>query len=133
MTPRLLPYPGACIYIKNDTGTEHLTIIIATDGDTVVALSSVTSAHPGRQTDRACYLDTGDHPFIRHLSFVLYERAHLIDITKLQSGLDRGVIRIAETLQPDVLERVIAGALVSPRTPRESRDFIRKHRHADTP
>jgi len=129
MSPRLIAAPGVAVFIPNARGTEHLVAIIAavsTTGD--IALVSVTTDRKTRQTDRACFLDDQDHPFLRHRSYALYAEAFISTVAQLQQQLDAGAIRLAATFEASVTARLAQGAITSPRTPRGVRDFVKEHR-----
>jgi hypothetical protein len=67
--------------------------------------------------DDTCLLNVGDHPFVRHCSFVYYAEAIIRKATSIQSGFDQGILKPQPDLADDVFSRVTAGITVSPDTP----------------
>lgn len=132
MTPSLNPTPGTTLFIRNEYNAEHLTVVLTSpDHDNCVVLASVTTDRQTPLTDSACFLTEGDHPFLDgRQSFVLYAKAEARPVGDLQYGLDQDVIRLGLPFGASVLERIIDGALVSPRTPRIVRDAV-KRQHSD--
>ncbi len=67
----------------------HLQIIISDPRrfSTQVVFVSVTTVRNSRKDDPACLLDVGDHPFIKHPSFISYESAKYRTNEELESLL----------------------------------------------
>lgn len=55
-----------------------------------VLLVSVSSLIPRQPYDSTCRLYVGDHPFIRHDSYVAYARARIECADKLVEGVSHG-------------------------------------------
>ncbi len=68
-------------------------------------------------SDDTCLLNVGDHPFIRHTSFVFYAEAKIAKTARIQSGFEQGKLTRQPDLADDVFDRVAAGITVSPDTP----------------
>lgn len=96
----------------------HLFIVVSNPQkhDELVLVSSVTTARTF--VDPACVLDIGDHPFIEHRSFVLYEKAQRWTKAFVQQ------LRPMEPLTAVVLARVVAGAAASRFLTIEHYDFL---------
>jgi hypothetical protein len=61
--------------------------------------------------DDSCMLDTGDHPFITHLSCIAYDiLPHPVSLEKLETLLTKHIIKKRQPLDAHVLEKVLAGA-----------------------
>jgi hypothetical protein len=67
--------------------------------------------------DNTCLLEVGDHPFVRHPSYVFYAGAVIKTATSIQNGFDQGKLKPQPDLADDVFARVAAGITVSPDTP----------------
>ncbi len=67
--------------------------------------------------DRSCILRKGDHPVIVHDSCIVYERARLVSIADIERGLRFALLEPLARLQPEILARIVAGALESENTP----------------
>lgn len=100
------------------TGTNHLRIIV-TDPDPVgeVLVVGVTTWKP--DSDESCILNPGDHPFIRHLSRIAYERAHMCSVAVIETAIRNKSARTYEAVSPDVLRRIRDGALATDALPRK--------------
>lgn len=58
--------------------------------------------------DDACILNPGDHPFIRHKSYISYRYARVDTMGHLEKMKDIWIPH--EDCSPEVLERIVAGA-----------------------
>ena len=67
--------------------------------------------------DDTCLLDVGDHPFVRHRSYIFYAKAKIYKADKIQNGFDQGILKPQPDLADDVFARVEAGITISPDTP----------------
>lgn len=76
---------------------------------------NISSYYDG--SDDTCLLNVGDHPFIRHCSYVFYADAKIYKATSIQNGFDQGILQPQPDLADDVFARVTAGITVSPDTP----------------
>ena len=80
-----------------------------------------------RQTwhDTTTVVDVGDHPFLRHASYVNYRQArvdHAADLEKLVGA--RGY-ESSEPIDQELLVRILRGAIESANTQRDIKSFIR--------
>ena len=89
-----------------------------------VLLASVVSIKPGMIVEDCCLLGPGEHPFIRHSSFVDYRFARLDPAEDLQARVADGVFDVKEPCSPDLLKRIVAGALKSKRISREYKSIL---------
>ena len=76
-------------------------------------LVGVTTVHAGIPHDRACELHAGDHPFIKHKSFVYYAEARIEISQKLVDGVKRGIFSPQGMLAEDIFARVCHGLTLS--------------------
>ncbi len=127
MTLGLSPTPGSTVFIADSYGTEHLTVLLTAPDDAgIIAVVSITTDRQTVTTDKACFLEDGDHPFIRRRSYAFYADAQLLAFEALERGLASGAIRLGITCSPELTSRLINGAKVSPRTPRGVRDHVKR-------
>ncbi|MCD6672662.1 MAG: hypothetical protein LT106_07390 [Burkholderiaceae bacterium] len=80
---------------------------------------SVTTIRSGIPHDTACELHAGDHPFIRHPSYIAYRHMRVDASAHTAEMVMRGLWKPHERCSPELLARVIAGARVSRLIPRE--------------
>ena len=104
---------------KHDPDQKHLFILL-TDPAQVLTyegkhslLVGITTIHPGIPHDPACELYAGDHPFIKHKSFVFYAEARIEISQKLIDGVKRGVFSPQGMLAQDIFARVCHGLTLS--------------------
>jgi len=82
--------------------------------------------------DKSCVLNAGDHPFIKHDSYVYYAKAELYSARRLlESFMNRKLRRMAkfdlkDARQRAVFERVRRGFLKSVQSAPELADFLKK-------
>ncbi|GAB3362746.1 hypothetical protein GCM10027395_23850 [Giesbergeria sinuosa] len=75
--------------------------------------------------DDSCLLKPGDHPFIRHDSFIDYRFTRLEQAEHVEARVAEGVFDVKESCSPDLIRRIIEGALKSPRIPREYKMILK--------
>lgn len=105
---------------------KHLHVIIT---DTAkypdrVVLVSFSRVWPG--CDPACLLEPGDHPFIREKTYVAYEWARNPSLTSLQQLFQNGECEEREPASPELVQRIIDGALQSDEIPLAIQEEIRR-------
>lgn len=103
----------------------HLWFILA-DPDSADKVVAVMLRSVKAYTDSTLVLGVGDHPFIRHPSAVDYSLAKRLSVAEIRAALKSGRCHPKEDMSRDLLARVRAGLLVSPRTVRALADFCRK-------
>jgi len=95
---------------------DHLKIIISDpvkDPDNLLIVS-VTTFREGKFHDPSCFLNSGDHQFIKHDSYIAFQFAK----TRSNTDLDRlhgsgGIILEDDQISEAVLKRIHQGAAVS--------------------
>lgn len=80
---------------------------------------SATSIRPGIPHDTACELDHGDHPFIKHPSFISYRHMRLEDQPHVEGMVEKSVWIPNSPCSPALLQRIVQGVCISKLTPRE--------------
>lgn len=96
----------------------HLKIILTEpDSNSMVVIATVTTLkHPEGQAVE-CILREGDHPFIKHDSFVDFRRTTARLSSSISDGLDNRELIRKEALTPEVFERVLKAAKSSRKMP----------------
>lgn len=97
------------------TTKQHLWIVLndPAEPDCVVVIVNLTTAAAYKQPSN-CTLHPGDHPFVKHESFVAFQHATLTRVNNLQRALRVNVFRKHAELKPEVLRRVQNAAIHSP-------------------
>lgn len=89
-----------------------------------VLLACVTSVKDGLPGEDACLLSPGDHPFIDHESYVDYRFTRLEQAEHVQMRLQEGVFTEKDPCSPELIKRIIKGALISRRISREHKRIL---------
>lgn len=95
-------------------GENHLWLIINDPpGHAGVALIvNVSTLRPNAET--ACIVQPGEHPFIRHDSYVRYGSARKVKVADLAEAVRKGLLKPHQAASNAFLEKVRAGAKASP-------------------
>lgn len=94
-------------------------------GTNAVLTVNVSSWHEmSPSNDDSCILNVGDHDFIKHKSFCLYQRAIPMNVLRLENKVNKGEMKDYGMLREDVFKRVIEGFSKSLVLSREASNFI---------
>lgn len=125
------PVTGATLLIPSGPSGEHLFVVVF--GPSVIAdygkasqfiSVGVTTLHPNLPHDPACVLSPGDHPFIKHPSYLAYRHARVDSGAHLTNQVKSGVFRTHEPLDPEVLRNVASGVGRSAQVRREIKKIM---------
>lgn len=103
----------------------HLWIVVSnevTGGK--IAVANVTS-YRGSSSDSTCLIHPGEHPFVRHVTCVVYRPAYLADIDPLRRASEQRTLQRHTPLSGELLLRVQQGALSSRFTIGAVKDAVR--------
>lgn len=122
---------GSTLLIPSGPVGEHLFVIVfgpevlADYGSAGQFVSvSVTTLRPDIHHDPACILRAGDHPFIRHDSYITYRDARIDTGEHLAKQVENGVCQPHQPCEPQVLARIIAGVCQSKLVRREIKKIM---------
>jgi hypothetical protein len=124
-----LPVQRATLLIPTADDKKHLFILLTNPADypptntqhtLIVGISSIRQ---GRPHDSTCCLYVGDHPFIKHESYVNYYYANILETRKLIDGYKNGVFEQRDALSTEVFARVCKGLMESRHTPLKLQQF----------
>jgi hypothetical protein len=110
---------------EHDPNRKHLFILLTDppNADSEVLLVSLASVQEHLPYDSTCLLYPGDHPFIRHKSYVNYAYARIEPVGKLVNGVKQRLFDPQGTLDETVFARVCKGLLESRHTTPKIRKF----------
>lgn len=115
-----LPYERATLLVtsgpENDPERKHMFIVLTdpiklTDStNKQVLMVPLSSSRPNiPYYDPACILQIGDHPFIKHESFIFYREARIEDANKLLKGVAKGDFLQKDCIDQEVFDRITKG------------------------
>lgn len=88
---------------------------------------NVTSIKPEIEHDPACILDVGDHPFIRHPSYIYYKKADIWGLVTTSQSIANGDINIHNPCEDHLFNRVLSGFEISEFVKPTVMSFFRKY------
>lgn len=92
-----------------------------------VLLVNITTLYPDLPYDASCILDIGDHPFIKHQSFVYYGKADIFAATSLMAGVQSGELKIRQACPDPTFTRILSGFEISKRVPGKVKNYYQKY------
>lgn len=78
-----------------------------------VLVANISTVKPDIYHDPTCILDVGDHPFIRHPSFVFYKKADIFGADNISRNVADGTFTVHDPCEDIVLTRILAGFNIS--------------------
>jgi hypothetical protein len=127
-----LPLKRATLLVPSgppgDQNRKHFFILLTDPHDNgvgkkCVLMVSLSTVRPGVPHDPACILSAGDHPFVRHDSYVVYQRARLEEADKVLRGVKSGQFVPQDTINSAAFARICKGLEESRLTPKKLLDF----------
>lgn len=91
--------------------TKHLYVAISVIDDNTKALCVNVTTKKDRDT--SCVLKAGDHEFIKHDSVINYGDVLAPEISNLKEAINKELIEPNESIDDDLLGRIINGAKIS--------------------
>ncbi|MFN0104933.1 MAG: hypothetical protein ACKV2U_22970 [Bryobacteraceae bacterium] len=103
----------------------HLWVLLAdpTEDGISVIVSVTTLRH---NADKTVILQPGDHPFIRHPSFVLFADSQFVSTVDLGKWIETGFAKPHQPFSSKLLKDVLEGVMASDFTPRKIIDFFKR-------
>jgi hypothetical protein len=130
-----LPLKRATLLIPSgppsDQQRKHLFILLTDPHDDEtgaksVLMVSLSTVRAGLLHDATCILYAEDHPFVKHDSYVFYQRARLAEADKLLGGVKSGQFVPQDPMDGAVFARVCKGLEESRLTPPKLLAFYQK-------
>jgi hypothetical protein len=122
---------GDTLHIQSGAGKHLFAVIlgpllIENRGNTNhYILVNFSTVHPDDNHDPACELQAGDHPNIRHASYVFYRKAMIEREDDVLKAIRLGTHKLATPCSANLLAKIKAGALASLQTSREIKGLLR--------
>lgn len=94
----------------------HLWIVISevSHSSEQVIIVNFTSCQDSTDEDQSCVLDKGEHPFIKHKTYVNYRDALVTRICNLEKLETSGLITRMEPVDEVLLAKILKGAKTTP-------------------
>lgn len=123
---------GKTLLVDSGPSGKHLHIIVwgpsaagpSYGSRPIVVLVGVTSIRPGLPHDSTCTLACGDHPFIRHPSFVAYRFMRYLAAIDVHQNVASGLWTPHVDCSQALAQRIVEGVKISGSVPRHFRDII---------
>ncbi len=96
---------------------KHLFFVVFKTETDRLLLVHVSSIKLGRDCDTSCVVRRGEHPFIKHDSFVVYSAAMFAIESHVEAQIRAGICRPQASASPALLKRISDGAHVSAALP----------------
>ena len=96
----------------------HLRFIISNpDRDNKALVVNMTSCDNNVRDDESCVLEVGDHPCVCNRSYIKYSKSKMLDLSKLNTELQKNPGDIVEPISDRILKRIQKGAKKSKMLP----------------
>lgn len=87
-------------------------------------LVSISTVYQNGYHDPTCLLYAGDHPFVKHASYVKYSSCRLIEAARLERAVAAGIFKQHDMMDGTVVARILQACLSSRHTPQAIKDLI---------
>lgn len=128
-----MPVRKGTLFIPSG-GADHLHIVMNDPvfdpiaGHELVLAANVSTIYEGRAHDSSCVLNVGDHPFIRHPSYISYRHADLYRADGLAAKIASGEVTQGVDISEQIFQTILAGFNRSPFVLRKVERFIKLHK-----
>ena len=87
----------------------------------VTSIASIRS----KKYDDTCILEPGEHPFLRHHSYVLYRATRLLEVQRIKQRLKSLEFIPQDDVSEEVYKRIVFGLFESKATPQFAKTTMR--------
>lgn len=115
-------------FFKADGFTDHLHVVLFEPNNypqqgfgkkLCLVRVNFTTIYSGAYFDPTCIVKSGEHPFITHDSYVLYEKLEIEDWQHICKCVNNGPYRVADPVSSSLLQRMQDGVKISGDLPRK--------------
>ena len=93
--------------------------------ENAILLVNCSSVKPDKPHDNACYIEQGEHEFIKHRSYIVYKQARIETLEKIERGISTGRFIKKEIINDELYKRILKGAFTSSHIERRYIRFIK--------
>lgn len=94
------------------------------DNDFRVLMVNFSTVYREGKYDKSCILYPGDHPEVKHKSFMVYEEAKIKSYKEIES---EHIKQYRDRMKDDVMEKIIKGLIKSKDTPPYIKRFYNQY------
>jgi hypothetical protein len=110
-------------FLVPDAFGKHLNVVLAVLEDGSAITCHLT--HLDRHSDTTCVIEANEHPFVDRRTVVRYSAAQICCEGQQLDALERCIEKKFDPVSPDLLKRIIQGALNSPQTPDKVKNALK--------
>ena len=122
---------GATLLMPSGNEGDHLYIVLNDPcrfedrgSNLWVLLVNLSSVREGVPYDDTCLLEPGEHPFVRHRSFVFYRNARIGPESHVLQLTQNGLFKPNDPTPTEIFQRIKSGLYNSPHTKREFKRMV---------
>ena len=109
---------------SHDSNRKHLHIVCCDPNESGQVVIVSIASYVNDLCDGTCILQTNDHIWLRHKSYVLYRSAQIIEAVRLENGIAAGEILERDDINAQTFLRLRNGIINSPHTKRKVKRFM---------
>ncbi|PTP23814.1 hypothetical protein CWO07_22730 [Vibrio splendidus] len=92
-----------------------------------VLVVNITTADDDEDYDKTCILDVGDHPFVKHKSYVFYKESEILVADNITRNVAEGNFAVHDPCSDIAFKRVVDGFDISDEVRIKIHRFYEKH------
>ncbi len=92
-----------------------------------VLMVNISTIKPDLHFDQTCILDAGDHPFVKHPSFVYYKKSDIFGADSISRNVADGTFSAHQECGDLVFEKILAGFNTSKEVRLKIKKFFNKY------
>jgi len=112
-----IPAPGTSL-------DSHLWVVISDPAVSAERVLIVNFTTRRKDSDPACVLQAGEHPFVHHPTCVNYAGAKIVSVAQIQTLLQKGLLSGHTAISAALLKRIRDGAAASERMSLDHADIL---------
>ena len=110
---------------------DHLNIVVSDTSKDPVLIVSLATYREGKFHDPSCFLEIGEHPFVKRKSYIAFQHAKDATNRELDQKLSSGQIIMEEQLDSKIVERIQLAAASSEYIALEYIELLREQGFAE--
>lgn len=122
---------GTLLMLSGPVGHLHIVmndpVVFPETGLESILLVNISSWNGSRRCDDTCLIQAGEHPFVRHESYVVYGDSVIKSAEGVGDRVDQGEFTAHQDVSESLYNRVLAGYQVSPKVTPKIRRFIKNY------